>query len=101
MSQKEAGVYGGSAPVTLREAQPLRTLVRFYASKALKGVWGKNKSFSPTVFCNLLLISFFDKLRGETKEHESRATKGGRGKPLPYGQIKKVRNLRFLTFFYC
>ena len=30
--------------------------VRFYASKALKGVWGENKSFPPTVFRNLLLF---------------------------------------------
>ena len=33
--------------------------VRFYASKALKGVWGENKSFPPTVFRNLLLFRIF------------------------------------------
>ena len=33
--------------------------VRIYAPKALKGVWGKNKSFSPTVFRNLLLFGLF------------------------------------------
>ncbi len=33
--------------------------VRFYASKALKGVWGENKSFPPTVFRNLLVVRLF------------------------------------------
>ena len=33
--------------------------VRFYASKALKGVWGENKSFPPTVFRNILLFRIF------------------------------------------
>ena len=33
LSQKEAGVYGGSAPVTLREAQPLRTQCGFTLQK--------------------------------------------------------------------
>ncbi len=43
---------GGRAPATPHA-------VRFYASKALKGVWGENKSFPPTVFRNLLMFRIF------------------------------------------